>query len=340
MKHKTEYIAEDLFKELNTNLKKNDSSIEVVIEGIGVHWNCNLILDSRKCVIHCFDYSYYKNFDAQYLISFMENEEDIAWGRTENRDDVIKSCSDWIFNKSLDQIYKSFKFVDELKRLIIDIEFELLKNQPKLEVVKKISTYDNDLADYTMQHGDRSCDLCGYGINEPITFRFLWDDCELFEVRQDNLSRMALSIKKWLIDNVLPSELEQQMPEIIVGDVAKYYEIGEGIKGEFIESWNNIEKFYQRINEPFVPKVLKLIEELRNKGFDKTLRVGQSLYYMMLSRSRRHGLTYEHKFLSFSFYEEKLRVTNELNMEFVFDSIRLNDELEQLIRELEKIEID
>ena len=59
---------------------------------------------------------------------------------------------------------------------------------------------------------------------------------------------------------------------------------------KFITSWDNIENFYKRDNFVHREKILEMISQMRQLGFDKTFRAGQGMYSFMLSRSKEHGL--------------------------------------------------
>ena len=190
---------------------------------------------------------------------------------------------------------------------------------------------------------NRSCRLSGYGKNAPVSFNFQWDKCRLFEVQQNDLILMAKVIKRWLIDKIQPSKLESQFDWIKVSDLARYYERGEGIKGEFIESWNNIEKFYSRFDDHFKTKmlVIDLIRELRQKGFDERLRAGQSLYHFILSRSRRHGLISGQIFLKLVFNTEKndMFVRDSVGQQILSGEIEFSTKLETILNNISKEEI-
>jgi hypothetical protein len=63
---------------------------------------------------------------------------------------------------------------------------------------------------------------------------------------------------------------------------------------EFLASWDRMEKFYEVFIEhsrwAYIVMILGLIKELRQRGYDRQFRAGQSLATFILSRSRRHGL--------------------------------------------------
>lgn len=344
MKFNQEYIAENLHENLKRYFNSKGESIQISIEGAGVHWHCNLESQNRKAKIHCFEHRHYEDIKPEYLISFDESEQNKAWGRTHDIEETIYSSEEWINKKEVQELYEKYEFVDWYKRKIQDIERHLINRQSDLKETEKrlISTWGLGLYDYEIIHKYRSCKLSGYGKTEPISFEFKWDDCKLFEIQQNDLSLLADVLKKWLIDEIEPTKLENEYEWIEIGQLAKYYENSEGIKGELIESWNSIERFYKRLNENFTPKVLNLIEQLRHKGFDERLRAGQSLYTFMLSRSRRHGLTQEQNFIAIRFKIDKneMIVTDKENNELLVDEVKISNELEKIIEDLAKEEIN
>jgi len=318
MKHSQEFIAENLFENLKKFFEDKNKLIRVEKEGAGVHWNCDVILNGRRSKIHCFEHRHYDDIRPEYLISFEESDKNEAWGRTFDINETIQSSSDWIDNKDVDFLHKNYEFVDWYKRKIQEIEGLLIANESELSKAEKVldSPWGSGLYDYQIEYRDRSCELSGYGKKEPISFVFKWDDCKLFEVKQNDLTLLAEVIKKWLIDEIEPSTLEIEYDWVEVGDLAKHYEKGEGIKGEFIESWNSIERFYGELSDeyhPFKTGALKLIQEMRSVGLDEELRAGQSLFFFILSRSRRHGLEENHPYIHITFLgKNKMKVNARL----------------------------
>jgi hypothetical protein len=69
-------------------------------------------------------------------------------------------------------------------------------------------------------------------------------------------------------------------------------ETDDSIEGEFIRSWDQIEQFFDMVLEPgpWKDQVLQFISQLRQAGYDRKLRAGQSLFKLVVSRSRCHGL--------------------------------------------------
>lgn len=315
MNYSQEYIAENLFEALNEHFESN----KVIKKGVGVHWHCSLESGNRRSKIHCFEHRHYKDVKPEYLISFEESEENKAWGRTFDINEVIQSSRDWINEKELVFLYQKYEFIDWYKRKIESIEEHLIAYESGLEKTEREidSTWGSGIYDYRISYKNRSCDLTGFGKNNPIGFAFKWDDCVLFEVIQSDLRLLAAVIKKWLIDEIEPSALDRQYDWLKTGNLAKYYEQGEGITGEFIESWNFIERFFGDTSDswsPFKTDALKLIHEMRSIGLDKQLRAGQSLFFFLLSRARRHSLDENHPFLHITFLgKNRMKVHSSLN---------------------------
>ena len=73
-----------------------------------------------------------------------------------------------------------------------------------------------------------------------------------------------------------------------------------GIERDFLLSWDETEVFFRSANICQEQKVLNLISELRQRGYDKTLRAGQGMYNFMLSRSKQWGLRLDQPHITFN----------------------------------------
>ncbi len=348
MKHKEEYIAENLYENLKRYFKDRIESVGISKEGAGVHWNCNLELNKRKSRIHCFEHRHYDEIKPEYLISFEESETNKAWGRTHDIEETIQSSEDWINNKEIDFLHQKYQFIDWYKRRIQEIESQLVENQPILKQTERelYSPWSSGLYDYHIKFKNRSCELNGLGKIEPISFYFKWDDVILFEVKQDDVLLLAEVMKKWLIDEIEPSILENQYDWIEIGELAKYYQRGQGVKGEFIKSWNSIERFYRELSyewHPFKEDALKLIQEMRNACLDEELRAGQSLFFFILSRARRHGLEDNHTYLQVTFLgHNQMKINSNLDnkdKDVVYE-VKYEGYIEEIVKELLKEKIE
>lgn len=343
MKFNQERIADNLYEKLKRYFQEKSDPIRILIEGEGVHWNCSLESGARKSKIHCFEDFQDGDVKPEYLISFEEASINKAWGRTYDLEKTISSSAEWISGEDVQFLHNKYDFIDWLKRRIEFIEKELIIYEKELEnTARELVSGGSDLYDYLVDFKNRSCSISGFGENEPISFEFQWDKCTLFEVKQNDLKLMACAMKNWLIDEINPSQLAHQFSWIEVGDLAIYYEKGEGIKGEFIESWNSIERFYKRLNKKSTAKILNLIKELRVKGLEEELRAGQSLYTLILSRSRRHGLKQGQNFIALKFRIDKdeMIIADKDDNQLLMGKIQYSKELKDLLKELAKEDIN
>jgi hypothetical protein len=106
----------------------------------------------------------------------------------------------------------------------------------------------------------------------------------------------------------MPSALRAQFPWLEIGPLADAYEAGRGVEGEFVESWDHVEPFYREIPYVATERVLGLIAAIRAAGYDRKLRAGTSLYDLIVSRSRRHGLREGQPCVAFAFEGEGMQV--------------------------------
>jgi hypothetical protein len=73
------------------------------------------------------------------------------------------------------------------------------------------------------------------------------------------------------------------------------------IERDFILSWDLTEEIFKFWNLHQKGNVFDLIYEMRQHGYDKTLRAGQSIMYFVVSRSRKHGLRPDQPHIVFDF---------------------------------------
>ncbi len=189
------------------------------------------------------------------------------------------------------------------------LQTELNNNYPQLLKLEKntlvtqpepfSSTYD-----LLFKNEERNCIISLYGYEQNHKCVFEWDNCPIFEIFSTDVKRLGEIILNWVFEKSMPSTMKLSFPEIEFGILAEYYEKGEGIKGEFIESWNLIEEFYSTFSEDWSSNgedALRLIKEMRKVGLDEELRAGQSLWFFILSRLRRHGLEENTHYLQITF---------------------------------------
>jgi hypothetical protein len=75
------------------------------------------------------------------------------------------------------------------------------------------------------------------------------------------------------------------------------------IEVAFVQSWDWIEQFYRddllsQATWRWLGAVPNLLSGLRERGYDRVLRAGQSLFILILSRSREYGLRDDQPFVA------------------------------------------
>jgi hypothetical protein len=339
MKYAEEDHAKVLHRDLTRRFADSVPATAVSIGGAGVHWHCTAKRGRNCCSIACFDFG-----GQEYLTSFERDSDKIAMGRTSSKLDTVNAVDDWLQGQQLSRLYDRFRFVDQTKRALASIREDMTARVPELA----------EAAPGELQHGmcdiyylwfrgaDRSCQISFYGKNELPDAVFHWGGCELFRFRAGDRKRLAAVLKRWLCDRAMPSALRSEFPGVEIGELADYYERGNPIEGEFVKSWDSIERFFGGMHFPFAPRVRSLIAQMREKGYDKSLRAGQSLWSLIVSRSRRHGLRGDQPMVAFSFSNDGMEVYIQLDEEtkVTYPEIGFTAGIDALLKKLEAKGID
>ncbi|TWU28987.1 DsbA family protein [Novipirellula artificiosorum] len=169
-----------------------------------------------------------------------------------------------------------------------------------------VGTWNQHLK-FTGHH--RSCLLVPDDRVSLPSARFFWDNSFLFSFDVDDTYQLAIVLNRWLGDNAMPSALRKEFPWLEIGTLADYYEQGRPVEGEFLQSWDEmLNEFYglpaELVEGHFAVNACRLLTAMRSRGYDRRLRAGQSLWTLILSRSRRHGLREEQQAIAFMFHEE------------------------------------
>jgi hypothetical protein len=254
---------------------------------------------------------------------------------------VISVAVFWLCGRPLQELYEEFEFVDRILRDLIGIQREVLREVPELAQAAAPKLEQEIGSPHLWFRSEkRSCEVLYYGKNDHPDFFFHWDSTEMFRLRTRDASVFAPLLRRWFVDSAVPSALKKDYPQIELHRVASYYEEGRPVEGEFICSWDWIERFYRvelAKNWKHSSRMVALLEEMRAAGFDKSLRAGQSLYTLMLSRSRRHGLRSEQPWVAIDIGQEGMKVTANLpkQEEVVSKGVVLTPALQRLLSQLE-----
>lgn len=345
---KKEFLGKQNFisKLLGLTTNKLKSGIDITIKEAGTQSECTIFKESRQCTIYCFDIDRndLKYKGPEFYTNFKEDGKSIANGRTFDKHKTIDAIKNWLQNETLEKLYSQFSFIDQNKRQLEKIRTEINSSNPQLFTISQNEVVKGSFSTYSLwfKRDNRSCRIFYYGYEPHPRYNFSWDDSLIFEASSSDTNRLGSLIRKWVFDKEIPSILKTEFPEIEFGKLAEYYEKGNGIEGEFIISWDNIENFYREIDLDKKPEILRLIKQMREKGFDRTLRAGQSLYTLILSRSHRHGLRENQDSISFSFnyIASAMEVRTKKGEKITFDRIEYNDTIENLLKTMEVESID
>jgi len=292
--------ARELYKRLLETFTNSSPATNIVIDEPGLHWRCSLNRGDRMCVIHCFG-------EKGFAISFRINDVSKARGRTRLEGELISSVVSWLQGNNLNKIHDDFEFIDPGKRALEKFRDQAIEVYPELERCTNIILEPKSSESFCLWFitSERYCQMYFCTQGQFPTCEFFWEDFHIFEFLVEDRLEAALIFKRWFSDNVMPSDLAQEFSRLDKGKLSKYYDIGKVIEEQFILNWDEIEQFY--IRKEFFPNIpqhldiLKMITQMRQKGFDRILRAGTSVANLLLSRSRYHDLMVPQSILVFQF---------------------------------------
>jgi hypothetical protein len=148
-------------------------------------------------------------------------------------------------------------------------------------------------------------------------------------------------LERWLCDGATPSALAREFACVQPEPLARYYEEGRPVEGEFLTSWDNIEEFYKG-KSPLSQKGRRLIANMREAGYDKVLRAGTSMWTLMVSRSRRHGLRDDQPWIAFAIGDDDMDVTVSIDGVETFSGLEIafTPRVDAMLKRLAEKEID
>jgi hypothetical protein len=170
------------------------------------------------------------------------------------------------------------------------------------------------------------------------------DGCDLFAFKGDDALLMGAVLKQWLCENAMPSAMCKEFSWLNIVELANYYESGDPSKetlfpaGIGSSSSMTVSTFLRRVS------FCNFIRQLRRAGYDREFRAGQSLWALMLSRSRRHGLSDDQARIVFEFSRggdaRSATVRNGAEQSTLITSAFLSDEIHAALNRLRGAPID
>ncbi len=330
-----EGFAEQLYRYLKDNLAALCMDAEVSYEWSGVHWECLVRRGQRSTSI------FY--FGPQYYISFEENAREVGTARTAAKPDVLAAVSEWMLGGAPESLYDKFDFVDRIPRDLTAIRDEALALAPELTQLMPPELHPEADPYQLWFHGEgRTCQVEHSRSSRTPYFIFHWDGREMCRVQTRDPKVFSMLMKRWLCEQAAPSALKSAMPQIELAPVAPYYEEGRPVEGDFICSWDFIVDFYKDLSDRQSCRLmLDLVSQIRDTGRDRTLRAGQSMLTLMLSRSRHHGLRDEQPFVAIDVDESGMMTVSawferQEPERLVLKQVGLVPELERVLKTLER----
>lgn len=154
--------------------------------------------------------------------------------------------------------------------------------------------------------GEREC-VVEAG-EELIHAAFVWGNHPLFASQFETAESLATLLRRWVADQAMPSVIHTEYPSLEIDPLADYYERGVPLEGEFMRSWDGIEVFYREDGGDYFESARAFIRDMREAGYDRVLRAGQSMSIMGISRSREQGLRDDQPKLWFEFNGTSMNV--------------------------------
>lgn len=305
MNSSAENHARNLQKCLAEHFSDQLPATEMLLSEADSHWHLWVRRGASECVTDCLD-----AWGPQYLTYFRRNGETAATGRTSLRDDTASAISDWVAGHQLSQLYSRFRFVDFAKRRLTRMQQEVFSRCSELQGVAQSDLHhvSDDKYYLWFRRNQRSCRLVLYGMSSLPEATFFWENSELFHFAVNDRLRLAEVLSRWLGDWAMPSSLRLEFTWLAIDEHADDYELDTPVEGEFRESWIRLERFYSDDKVPFARQARRFIVQIRQRGYDKLLRAGQSLENIIVSRSRKHGLRDNQPWMSLCFGDDGMEL--------------------------------
>jgi len=335
-----EIYANELYERIQKESFVSELNAKAAISGIGVHWQCTVSKDDIISDTYCFDEGAY---GPQYLTFFKSKDETEAVLRTNSIEETVSSVSTWLHFSDVETLYKKHPSVDESKRSLTNLHQIIVRLDPTLaqETEHKLTSSGDDFYDLSFLHESRSCIISAADHFQNHLVSFKEDQVQICSLREKDPDIIAQALSFWFIERLSPTMLGRKFEGLIFSEVAIYYEIGRPVIGEFIQSWNSTERFFLSNRSPESAQTYVLLTKLRAAGYDTTLRAGQSLMTLILSRSRRHGLQKGQPCTYLDFYNNEIIVRcsflEEDVQEFKFPYYSSKEPPPELINILDKL---
>lgn len=240
MTTKEELYARQLYQDLQQRLIRKPffllqwlgiqktPSVTISIEGSGTQWKCFVTKETLQCLISCAHIDRHDtNYKGpEYFMQFKREGKNTADGRTFKKLQAIEAIKAFLQNKTMEELYLQFSFIDEEKRQLEKLRISILETSvraPELPQGEIITDYFSTSSLWFL-NGKSTCRIYYHGYDPTPRYIFYWDDHIVFETSGSNVQRLGILVFRWVVDRELPSILKQEFYEIILSPYATEYE--------------------------------------------------------------------------------------------------------------------
>jgi hypothetical protein len=277
-------LREDSARALLLAIQEAAPGWHAEVRGSGDYWHCTTSDGDRGTDTLCFG-------PPEYRTQFREGNDTLAWASSQSAAETVRAVMQWGDGMPLVEFIEAFNCVERGRRILSNMRRRTIEAAPGLEtaVQWQFKREWGDIWNLHMSSGDRGVDITSLGDREPALAAVTWDGCQVARAPTRD-GQLAALLQAWLVDRV-PAQALAAHPGLELAPVARYYDEGRGLEGEFLVSWDVLERFYAGpVGPPWAEPFLQCLSHLRRLGFASTLRAGQSMYTAVFSRSRRHGM--------------------------------------------------
>ncbi|HTV81645.1 MAG TPA: hypothetical protein VME18_03260 [Acidobacteriaceae bacterium] len=236
-----------------------------------------------------------------FLTCFEESGKRIAWGKSNSESQTAAATRAWLQGAAPEALYGDFDFIDREKRRLARIQEEALRAVPSLAAGTNPQLKEfREWSALWFRRDARAVMVDGTSLNAF----FSWDQTNLFHWPVHDAPTLAVLVLKWVCENRAPSAMRADFPWLSIGRLADFYERGNPVEGDFLESWDEVECWLTKTELVFPQHdaALRLLKALRKASYDCRLRAGiDHGPGLLLSRSRRSGLSPRMPYVRFSF---------------------------------------
>jgi len=316
-----EACARELFRELADRFEDSATGTTVTIAGGNILWKVIVTRERRACEVSVFIES-----ALVYIVSLEEGGDLVGTATTADTQEVATVVDAWLHGDAYEFLHDAYPFVELHEKVLAGLLGEAVVLSPELHTTGEHRISRNSWFSFRLviSVGDRECRaFSGSNVSPLPTVSFTADGSDMMSLELTGLARECFpgTIRRWLLDRAMPSDIHREFPLVKLGPLVPYYEEGRLMEGEFIVSWDMVEEGVRRWNalgeragahnRDFFciwERIGRFVALLREAGYDRCLRAGTAVTYFIVSRSRHYGLRAGQPSITFWLPEDRMDV--------------------------------